>query len=200
MLSAKKISLILTYLVSLGCFASLWGMAEGIFFLPLLFLFLLGAVNDLRFGVYLPRWFLNSGGVLLSVFFLMDLSLDNMMKPFANMLLLLLTVKSLEEKKPRDIYQMLLLSLFGIAVSTTFRLDMSFLLFFLYELFLGTVAFLFTNAYANVGEREISPSFLRKYSRFSALFPAAVAAASLPFFLILPRTQTPLFDILTGRL
>jgi len=195
MLSAKRISLTLTYLVSAGCFAALWGIADGIYFFPLLLLFLLSVVNELRFGIYLPRWLLNTGGVILSAFFLLDLSIENVIRPFANMLLLLLVVKSLEEKRPRDMYQMLLLSLFGIAVSTTFRLDLSFLLFFLYELFLGTVAFLFTNVYANLGDREITPSFVRRYSRFTLLFPLSVMVASLPFFLILPRTQTPLFDL-----
>ncbi len=197
MLSAKKISLTLTFLVSAGCFASLWGIADDLYFALLLLLFILSVINEFWFGVYLPRWLLNTGGVLLSVFFLLDLSLDNMIRPFANMLLLLLVVKSLEEKRPRDIYQMLLLSLFGIAVSTTFRLDLSFLLFFLYELFLGTVAFLFTNVYANLGDREISPSFVRRYGGFTLLFPLSVMIASLPFFLILPRTQTPLFDLLS---
>ena len=195
MLSAKKVSLTLTYLVSAGCFAALWGVADDLFFLPLLILFLLSVLNEFRFGFYLPRWFLNTAGVLLSLLFLTDLSLENMITPFANMLLLLLVVKSFEEKRPRDIYQMLLISLLGIAVSTTFRLDLSFLIFFLYELFLGTVAFLFTNVYANLGDRSVSPSFVRTYGKFSFLFPPLVALMSLPFFLILPRTQTPLFDL-----
>jgi len=69
------------------------------------------------------------------------------------------------------------------------------LIFFLYELFLGTVAFLFTNVYANLGDRNVSPSFVRAYGRFSLLFPPLVALMSLPFFLILPRTQTPIFDL-----
>jgi len=195
MLSAKKVSLTLTYLVSAGCFAALWGVADDVFFLPLLLLFLLSILNEFRYGLYLPRWFLNTAGVLLSLMFLTDLSLENMISPFANMLLLLLVIKSYEEKRPRDIYQMLLISLLGIAVSTTFRLDLSFLIFFLYELFLGTVAFLFTNVYANLGDRNVSPSFVRAYGRFSLLFPPLVALMSLPFFLILPRTQTPIFDL-----
>ena len=194
MLTAKKVSLILTYLVALGCFLGLYGIASDLYYFPLLGLFLIGLLNEWKFRIYMPRWMFNVGGVLVSILFLLELRFDNAVKPFTNMLLLLLAIKSLEEKKPRDIYQMLLLSLFGVAVSTTFRLDLSFLLFFLYELFIGSVAFTFTNAYANLGERPLTSDFLSRYLKFSVLFPLSVALATVPFFLILPRTQTPLFD------
>ncbi len=199
MLTARKVSLLLTYLVSVGCFFALYGIADDTYFLFLAFIFTLGILNEWRFHVYLPRWLLNVGGIFISLVFLLELSFENVVKPFANMLLLLLAIKSIEEKKPRDIYQMLLLSLFGIAVSTTFRLDLSFLLFFIYELFLGSVAFLFTNAYANMGDKPIPSEFLRKYLRFSFLFPLLIALSTVPFFLILPRTQTPLFDLFAKR-
>jgi len=199
MLTAKKISLTLTYLVCLGCFSALYGIADTVYFFPLLLLFLLGILNELRFHVYLTRWMLNAGGILTSLFFLLELSFENMVKPFANLLLLLLVIKSLEEKNPRDIYQMLLLSLFGIAVSATFRLDISFLVFFLYELFLGSIAFMFTNVYANVGNVLLPSGFVNKYLRFSLIFPLGVAVTSIPFFIALPRTQTPLFDLVTKR-
>lgn len=195
MLSAKKVSLGLTYLVAIGCFLGLYGIANQIYFFLLLFFFLLGLFNEWKFNVYMPRWMLNTGGILVSLLFLSELSLENVVNPFANMILLLLAIKSLEEKKPRDIYQMLLLSLFGVALSTTFRLDLSFLFFFLYELFIGSVAFMLTNVYANVGDKPLQREFLFRYLKFSIAFPIVVAFATVPFFLILPRAQTPLFDL-----
>jgi len=199
MLTAKKISLTLTYLVCGGCFLSLYGIADTFFLIPLGFFLVLGLLNDFRFEVYPPRWLLNLSGILLSLLFLLELSLENLIKPFANVLLLLIVIKSLEDKKPRDIYQMLLLSLFGVAITTTFRFDPSFLAFFFYELFLGIVAFVFTNVYANVGDKPLSREFLKKYLRFSLIFPLVVAVASVPFFFLLPRTQTPLFDLFAKK-
>ncbi len=199
MVSAKKASLVLSYLVAFGAFLALYDIADSIYFYPLFFIFSLGALNEWKFRVYLPRWILNAGGIVTALLFLLGLSLENAVKPFANMLLLLLAIKSLEDKKPRDIYQILLLSLFGIAVSTTFRLDLSFLLFFIYELFLGSVAFIFTNAYSNLGDRPLPAGFLSRYLRFSLAFPIVIAIATVPFFLILPRTQTPLFDLFAKR-
>lgn len=199
MLTAKKVSLILTYLVCGGCFLSLYGIADSFLLIPLSLFLALGLLNDFRFEVHPPRWFLNLSGVLLSLLFLLELSLENLVKPFANILLLLIVIKALEDKKPRDIYQMLLLSLFGVAITTTFRLDPSFLAFFLYELFLGLVAFVFTNVYANIGDRPLNREFMGKYIRFSLLFPLVVAVASVPFFLLLPRTQAPLFDLFAKK-
>ncbi len=193
--STKKISLTLTYLVAGGCFASLLDIATNTYFFPLLFLFVLGIINDFKFKTYLPRWLLNIGGILISLLFLLDLNIEKIITPFANILLLLIVIKSLEDKRARDIYQILLLSVFGVAVSTTARLDPSFLLFFLYELFLGTVAFLFTSLFASAGDRVLTYSFLRAYSKFALLFPLTIALSAVPFFLILPRTHTPLFDI-----
>ncbi len=195
MVSARKVSLTLTYLVSLGCFFSLQGIADEVFFFPLLLLFILSILNDWKFKTYPPRWVLNAGGIVVSIIILSQLSLENPVQPFANMILLLLTVKSLEEKRPRDIYQMLLLSLFGVAVSTTFRLDISFLMFFLYELFLGTIAFLFTNLFANMGDKPLQSEVVKKYTKFALAFPLIIALLSIPFFLLLPRTHTPLFDL-----
>lgn len=199
MLPLERVSLILTYVVSLGAFLSLSGMASDQFFFPLLFLFLLGLVNDFKIRVYLPRWLLNLSALLFSFFSLSQLSLENLIRPFADLLLFLLVVKAMEEKKPRDLYQMLLLSLFGIAITTTFRLDMSFLAFFLYELFLGSVAFTFINLQANLKGIPVPRELLKGYLLFSLLFPLLVAFLSVPFFFLLPRTPTPIFDLLAKR-
>ena len=194
----QKISLILVYLVIGGSFVSIYSLAETVYLVLFSLVTFLGAINDFTLKSYPPRWILTALGFLMSGFFILDLNFENLISPFANILLLLIAIKSLEEKQPRDIYQMLLLSLFGVALSATFRFDISFLLFFLYELFLGSVAFLFTNLYANVGKANISQDLLKSYSRFALLFPATVFVLSVPFFLLLPRTHTPLFDLLAS--
>lgn len=197
--SAKSLSLTLTYLVSFGSFVALHSLAYGIYILLFSLITAIGFLNDLKFGHYPPRWILTVSGFLLSIFFMLDLSFDDLIAPFANILLLLIAIKSLEEKKPRDIYQMLLLSLFGVALSATFRFDLSFLAFFLYELFLGSIAFLFTNLYSNAGDLKLSRTFISRYTRFTVIYPVLVFLLSLPFFIALPRTYTPLFDFLASR-
>ncbi len=193
-LSAKSVAVTLSYLVALGSFLSLSNIANELFLVPLLVMFFLSLINEWKFRVYPPRWILNLSGLVLTFLFLSQLSIENLIEPFASVVILLITVKALEEKRPRDIYQMLLLSLFGVAISATYRLDLSFLLLFIYELFLGTVAFLFTNLYANAGDKPIHRSAITAYLKFALTFPVIVAFCSVPFFLILPRAYSPLFD------
>ena len=195
MITTRGIAITLTYVVSGVAFVSLYDIADRLYYLVFGLMFLLGVVNDLRYRKYVPRTVLNFSGLLVSFLFLLELSFENLIEPFANMLLLLLVIKSFEEKKPRDMYQMLLLSLFSVAVSTTFRLDLGFMVFFLLELFLGSVAFMFINLYSNAGDRPVRFIFVRKYSRFALAFPIIIAFVSVPFFFILPRTHAPLFDI-----
>jgi len=198
-LSAERLSLGLTYLVSAGAFLSLWGIADDLSVLFSSLVFLTGILNDLRMHLYLPRAMLSLAGILFSAYFLSGFTLQNPVKPFANVLLLLLAIKSLERKKPRDLYQILLLSLLSVSVTTAFRLDVSFLLFFLYELFLGSVTFIFINLYSNVGDRPLPTGFIVRYAKFAFIFPITVAFFSVPFFLLLPRTHTPLFDVSAGE-
>ena len=199
MRSAKSVSLAFTYLVVLGSFVSLYGFADSLY----LFLFfigtLYGALNDFIFRRHMPRHLLTLVGFLASGYFLLDLSISNLIQPFANVLVLLICIKALEEKRPRDIYQLLLLSLFGTALTATFRFDLSFMAFFLYELFLGTVAFMFTTVYASYGDKTLPQEFLARYVRFSLLFPVVVFVLAIPFFLLLPRTHVPVVDMLATK-
>ncbi len=199
MLSPRSISLALSYLVALGGFFSLHAVASSLVFFPLLALFMLSTVNEWKLKVYPPRWFLNIAGIGLSLVLLSELSLENPVVPFANVILLLITIKGWEKKRPRDIYQILLLSLFGVALSTTFRLDPTFLAFFAYELFLGTVAFLFTNLYSGIGDKPLSGTVILSYAKFALLFPPLVAFVSIPFFVLLPRPNVPIFDLFTKK-
>ena len=199
MRSAKGVSLTFTYIVVFGSFVSLYGFADSIYLLLFFVGTLYGAINDFLFKRHFPRHLLTLVGFLASGYFLLDLSMSNLIQPFANVLILLICIKALEEKRPRDIYQLLLLSLFGTALTATFRFDLSFMVFFLYELFLGTVAFMFTTVYASYGDKKLSQEFLSRYIRFSLLFPLAVFVLAIPFFLLLPRTHTPVIDMLATK-
>jgi hypothetical protein len=195
MQTTKEISLGLTYLVVFGSVLSLHSLAYNFYLIVFSLVILFGVINDFKFKSYPPRAALTILGFLFSIYFLLDLTFENLIAPFANILLVLIAIKSLEDKKPRDIYQMLLLSWFGIALSATFRFDISFLAFFLYELILGSIAFLFTNLYSSLGNTRLTKEFIDRYLRFSLLFPIVVFVVAIPFFISLPRTHTPLFDI-----
>ena len=197
--NSKFITLFFVHLTALVGILSLWKVADAYFFLIFLFVYMLGIYMDIR-GVYpIRRILLTLFGFLLSFYFLSFLSLEDLLRPFSHVVLLLLSIKSLEEKRPRDLYQILLLSLFGIAISTAYNLSLSFLLIFLLHSFLGISSLVFLNLYRKVGEKELSWQSYKGYISVSLLFFSLAFSIALPLFFFLPRIQTPLFDLISGR-
>ncbi len=193
--SSKSITLLLVHLAALIGILSLWNVAESLYFFIFLFTYLLGIYMDFKSFYPVRRIFLNLFGLLLSFHFLSFLSLEDLLRPFAHVVLLLLSIKSLEEKKPRDLYQILLLGLFALSISTAYNLSLSFLLVFLLYSFLGLTSLVFVNLYRKVGEKGIGWVSYRAFVLVSFLFFLFVLLLSPAFFFFLPRSQTPLFDL-----
>lgn len=193
--SSKSITLLLVHLAALIGILSLWNVAESLYFFIFLFTYLLGIYMDFKSFYPVRRIFLNLFGLLLSFYFLSFLSLEDLLRPFAHVVLLLLSIKSLEEKKPRDLYQILLLGLFALSISTAYNLSLSFLLVFLLYSFLGLTSLVFVNLYRKVGEKGIGWVSYRAFVLVSFLFFLFVLLLSPAFFFFLPRSQTPLFDL-----
>lgn len=194
MVSLRYITLFLVHLCALVGALSLYGVAEQVFYVLFLFLYAVGIYADVKEHYPIKRWILNTFAVILSLYFLSFISLDDLLKPFANAVLLLLAVKSLEEKKPRDLYQILLLSLFAVSISTVYNLSISFAFLLLLEIALGVSSLVFINLYRSVGNRVVSKNVIKVYALVSVAFFLGVSFLTLPFFFLLPRTQTPIFD------
>ncbi|MCX7990309.1 MAG: DUF3488 and transglutaminase-like domain-containing protein [Aquificaceae bacterium] len=195
LLNTPLITYLLVHLTSLVGILSLWNVAQPSYFLLFLPLYLFGVYLDLKGFYPVRRLFLNLLGVALTLYFLSFLSLEDLLKPFSHVVLLLLAIKSLEEKKPRDLYQILLLSLFAVSLSTVYNLSLSFLMVFLLHSFFGVSSLVFLNLYRKSGEKKLRWFEYRNYGLVGAALFLLVALLTLPFFFFLPRTQTPLFDL-----
>ncbi|MGB9873613.1 MAG: DUF3488 and transglutaminase-like domain-containing protein [Hydrogenobacter sp.] len=195
MMSLRYITLSLVHLCALIGVLSLYGIAQDLFFVIFLFLYAVGIYADIKEHYPIKRWILNTFALILSLYFLSFISLDDLIRPFANTVLLLLAVKSLEEKKPRDMYQILLLSLFSVSISTVYNLSISFAFLLLLEIALGVSSLVFINLYKGVGDKVVSKNIVKSYALVSVAFFLIVSFLTVPFFFLLPRTQTPLFDL-----
>ncbi|QWK13941.1 MAG: DUF3488 and transglutaminase-like domain-containing protein [Aquificota bacterium] len=193
--NSRFITLFLVHLTALIGILSLWNVAESLYFFIFLLVYLLGVYMDFK-GIYpIRRLFLTLFGFILSLYFLSFLSLEDLLKPFAHVVLLLLSIKSLEEKKPRDLYQILLLGLFALSISTAYNLSLSFLLVFLLYSFLGLTSLVFLNLYRKVGEKRLGWLSYRSFFFVSLIFFLFVLFLTPAFFFFLPRSQAPLFDL-----
>ncbi len=199
MVRLRNLVLLLIFLSSLIPFISLIEIVDLPFFILFFLLYILGFINEFFFRIYIPRYVINALGILFTLFFLLQVSIENLIAPFANIVLLLLSAKALEEKKPRDMYQILILSLFGVSITATFNFDISFLLLFIYEVFLGTISFLLINLYSHTGDREIPKEVLIRYFKFTFVFIILVIIFTVPFFILLPRAQAPFVNLFAEK-
>lgn len=193
--SLRLTTIMLVRLTTLVGMVSLLKVSENLYLLIFFFLYSLGIPMDIR-GVYpVRRLFLNLFALVLTFYFLSFLSPEDFLRPLSHVVLLLIVIKSLEEKKPRDLYQMLILSLFAVSVSTVYNLSLSFLLLFFLHTLLGVSSLVFLNLYRTLGEKRLDLRHQRRYAVSGLSLSLLVALLTLPFFFLLPRTQTPIFEV-----
>ena len=188
-------TLIWVYLSAIVGIFSLVGMAEVPYILVCLSFLFVGLFMDYKKTYPIRRLFLNTFGVAMVLYFGSQLSLENLVGPLSNLLLVLLGIKFLEEKKPRDMYQILLLSLLCISLATLHNLSLSFLLFLLVFSFLSITSLVFINSYRQSQKDYQRVDVFFHYSKVSLALFLSVFLLAIPFFVGLPRSQFPLFDL-----
>ncbi|SHK17681.1 transglutaminaseTgpA domain-containing protein [Thermocrinis minervae] len=196
--SSKGLTLLVIHTTCILSILSLYKLLGFLGIIVVLFFYLVGVFFDVR-GVYpVRRMFLNLLAVGLSLYIISGISFENFVEPISQLVLLLLVIKSWEDKKPRDMYQMLTLSLLALSISSLYNISLSFLVFFLTVISMAVLGVFFINLYKNLGDTRLEYRFLKVYTLASGLFIAGVFVLSLVFFYTLPRSQTPLFNIAVG--
>ncbi|MCS7084362.1 MAG: transglutaminaseTgpA domain-containing protein, partial [Aquificaceae bacterium] len=154
--STRAITLLLVHLSSsIGLF-SLSGFLKPVVLFPFVLLYFIGVFFDYRGFYPVRRFVLNTLAIVLSLYFVAKASLEDLITPFASLVTLMLAIKSLEEKRARDLYQMLLLSLFAIATSTAFSVSISFFPIFLLHVYLSILALIFINLFRENPKGKLS--------------------------------------------
>ena len=196
LLESSRIStLIWVYLSAIVGILSLVGMVEVPYLLLCLSFLFAGLFMDYKQTYPVRRLFLNTFGVAMVLYFGSQLSLENLVGPLSSLLLILLGIKFLEEKKPRDMYQILLLSLLCISLATLHNLSLSFLLFLLVFSFLSITSLVFISSYRQSQRDYQRAEVFFYYSKVSLALFISVFLFAIPFFVGLPRSQFPLLDL-----
>ncbi len=193
MRTAKEIAITLTYILVLLSLHSLHKIADAHFLFSSIFIYLFSVLNDIRLKIYPNRKILTIIGFAISGIVIINLSLENLFKPLSNLLLLVLSIKLLEEKKERDIYQILLIVLLSISVSSIYIIDIQFLVYLLLFSIISIVIIVFTNVSKYSNKLKLERYQIGKYTYISLVLFMLSVAISIPLFLILPRTPQPIF-------
>lgn len=156
------------------------------------------AITEVRGRQTLPTWAINLFALAVFAFYLPQLSRTHLV-PAVNILCLLLGLRLLAAKEPRHLLQVYALALFALAGSTLFDLSPRFLAF-LALLFFAVALSLVLLTFAR-SEPELRLSFpqLRGLLGTGLVMPALALPLAALLFVILPRTQVPLWDFLNAR-
>ncbi len=119
---------------------------------------------------------------------------SNNLTPLADVLILLLAVQLLSARTPRHYLQINALSLFALAGSTIFDLSPRFLLYLLLLLFSVSLSLVLLTFHARSEDLRLAAGTLKKITITGLLMPVAAIPLAVLLFVILPRTQVPLWN------
>ncbi|HTY20582.1 MAG TPA: DUF3488 and transglutaminase-like domain-containing protein [Geobacteraceae bacterium] len=148
------------------------------------------------------RWLTGSLPTIVSILFFIfystQLSKANLVGPAVNLLIVLLSIRLVSEKKVRNYLQIFVLSLFSLAGSSLFSLDPLFLAYLISLLFLVAMALVILTFHAADNDLELPGRGMKTVLSVALIIPVAALPLICLFFTILPRTQFPLWNFLNS--
>ncbi|ACO04554.1 MULTISPECIES: DUF3488 and transglutaminase-like domain-containing protein [Persephonella] len=198
-IKVKNAVLVLAYIISLTGLLSVFRFVDPLFSLSFLIMMLFGLFFDFKKRHPLPRYLLNIISLFVVGLMFFTVNLDDPVTPVVQTLLILLGIKILEDKKFRDFMQIYTISVFLLSGSAFMSIDMIFLLFFLILYFLTVISMILLTFVTQ--DEEISfpfKDFLKIIFR-STFIPLLAIPVTVLIFLILPRTEYPIFNFLNKQ-
>lgn len=116
--------------------------------------------------------------------------------PLVNALAVLLAVRLLSAKQSRDYLQIFVLALFILAGSSLLTLDIGFIVYLVLLVCVVTVSLVLLTVFVTDPRLAMPSRDLWRLLRVALLLPVASLVLMLAFFVILPRTASPLWNFL----
>ena len=185
-------------LYPLATLSSMLGVAMAMPFLDLLVAVLVGValaggVVCQRLGRYLPNGPATVVTVIGIGFYLLQLRMSNPVPPLVHTLALLLALRQLTPPTPRHFLQTLVLSLVLLAASSLLSLSPVFFPLLLAQVLLVGVALVLLCAMRFQPDLVLPPPLARSFFRVALVLPIGSLLLMLFFYVVLPRSNTPLW-------
>ncbi|OGU09453.1 MAG: transglutaminase [Geobacteraceae bacterium GWC2_58_44] len=153
----------------------------------------LGLYLQMR-NTVLPGRLLTPLSILVFLYFASGFTMDSMIVVTADLLVVFLGIRMLGERSGRNYLQVFALSLFCLAASSLYNLSALFLVYLLLLLLLLAVSLVVLTFHSHDPEIALARPELKKVLCVSGLMPVASLPILLFLFVLLPRTQYPLWD------
>lgn len=160
---------------------------------------LAGIYLDAKRWYPIPRRLLNLIALLTVVGAAVKINTQDPLPQIMEVVLLLCSIKLLEEKRFRDYMQIYLLCLFSFAGAAFFTLSIRFLLYFLLLFFLISTSAIFLTVVSFSRDENLNRRTGLKVLSFSLLVPLSALPLAVIIFVILPRPQEPIFSFLQRK-
>ncbi len=185
-------------LCPMAMLASLLGVALVLPFLDLLVAVLVcvalaGGLVCQRLGRYLPNRPATVVTMIGLGFYLLQLRLSDPVPPLVHALALLLALRQLTPPTPRHFLQTLVLSLILLAASSLLSLSPVFFPLLLAQVLLVGVALVLLCAMRFQPDLVLPPPLARSFFRVALVLPIGSLLLMLVFYVVLPRSNTPLW-------
>lgn len=196
MFKIKDILNIITYFCVLTGCASVLQYVTLYYSVVFVSLLILAVYLDFVRMVHFPRWLLNIVSVLVLVLCVYRIKPDYLIEPILDVLVILVGIKLIEEKKFRDYMQIYGMCLFLLMGSSLVSLSPIFLIYFLILVTFSTLSLVLLAYFSHDPQLVISKENVTRLVIQAVLICSISVPASAFFFLILPRTNYPLFSFL----
>ena len=199
MIKLKEIVYILTYIIAFIGYLSVARFISPFISLIFIVMFFTGIYFDRKNRYSIPNFLLNGFGVSFLVFQLSQITLENIVIPIVNILLVLLGIKLLQKKEFRDFMQIYTISVFLLSASALLTIDIIFLIYFIATFFITVIAVILLTFY--VEDKNITFEKNKFKNLVVRLFfiPLISIPLTIIFFLLLPRTDYPIFNFLNNQ-
>jgi hypothetical protein len=152
--------------------------------------------NEYKLKFFINRKILTLFAFLISGVIISKLNLDNFIYKMIQIVILFIIVKYFEEKKYRDYMQIITLLMFLITSSALLNFSMIFIVYILLIVFLGNIFIILLTIYDNSTERTFNKSDFKSLIFKYTIIPVISIPFATLLFIIIPRTEYPLFDFL----
>ena len=186
---------IFTYSAGFLAFVILFGKISYFHYSASFILFLASIYLEYK-KIYIKRTFINIFAILLVILKFYNVSLETILQPALEVLLFLLSLKFLEDKKFRDYMEIYLLSVLILAGSTLISFDIIFLVYLLLYILILNISIILLTYYSQDKEIILSEETLIKLFLKTSIIPLLAIPFTVLFFIILPRTDFPIFGFL----
>jgi hypothetical protein len=169
------------------------------FFLSFL-IFLIAIYRDFIKYFKINRTLLNIIALIFVILIFLRVTLQDIITPALESLIVLLSIKFLEDKEKRDYLQIFLISILIFTGATIFSFEIFFLFYFIFFIFLLNFSIIFLTYFSEDKNLEFTLNEIIKISKRVILIPLIALLFSLLLFFALPRTPNPIFSFFGSTL